>query len=44
MKLNLQATKFGENGQAVTQLFPHLLNKVNDPLLPYFHYFFLMLH
>ena len=40
----LQATKFGVNDQAVTPLFPYHLNKENDSLLPYFHYFFLMFH
>ena len=32
------------NDQAITPSFPYLLNMVHDPLLPYFHYFFLMLH
>ena len=28
----------------ITPSFPYLLNKVNDLLLPHFHYFFLMFH
>ena len=39
-----QATKFGGNDWVDTPLLPYLLNKVNDPLLPYFHYFFLMFY
>ena len=39
-----QATKFGGNDWVDTPLFPYFLNKVNDPFLPYFHYFFLMFH
>ena len=39
------ARKFGGNDQAaVTLSITYLLNKVKDPLLPYFHYFFLMFH
>ena len=30
--------------QAVTPMFLYLLNKVSDPSLHYFHYFFLMFH
>ena len=37
----MQATKFGSNDRAVTILFLYLLNKVNNPSLPYLHYFFL---
>ena len=29
---------------AVTPSFPNLVNKVNNPLFPYFHYFLLMFH
>ena len=32
------------NDLAVTPSFPYRLNKMNDPLLPYFHCFFLMYH
>ena len=41
---NAQAMKFGGKDRAVTPLLPYLLNKVNDPLLPYFHCFFLMIY
>ena len=34
----------GINDWVVTPSFPNLLNKVNDPSLTYFHYFFLMFH
>ena len=43
-KLLFQATKFGDIDRVVTPLLPYLLNKVNDPSLPYFHYFFIMFH
>ena len=43
-KLNLEATKYEGNDQAVTPSFPYLLNKVNNRLLPYFHYFFIEFH
>ena len=39
-----QATKFGHIDWAVTPLFPEVLNKVNDPFIPYFHYFFHIFH
>ena len=42
LKLNLRVTKYGGNDGTVNPSFPHFLNKMDDPLLPYFHYFFLM--
>ena len=41
LKLNVQAIIFGGNDQAIAPSFPYFLNKVSNPLLPYFHYFFL---
>ena len=39
-----EVTKSGGNDRTVTPSFSYLLNKVNDPSLPYSHYFFLMFH
>ena len=39
-----QATEFGGNDRTITPSFSYLLNKVNDPSLPYFHYSFPMFH
>ena len=41
---SFKAMKFVGNDRAVTLSFLYFLNKVNNPSLPYFHYFFLMFH
>lgn len=33
----IQAMKFGGTDRVATPLFSYLLNKVDDPLLPYYH-------